>query len=291
MARLLIAEDSPSQAREIQFLLEDAAFEVELCANGARALEAIARRAPDLVLTDLQMPELDGLELVEAVRKRFAAVPVVLMTAHGSEELAVEALQRGAASYVPKRRLDAELVPTLRRVLALAGVDLKQQQLLDSLTESASAFELASDMALITPLIRQLQEGVKQLRLCDETGRIRIGVALQEALTNAMLHGNLELASGESGGRSPLEFAEARRKQAPYAQRRVFVSARLTRAQAEFVVRDEGPGFDTRALPNPRSAPNLEETSARGMLLIRTFMDEVSHNARGNEIRMLKRRE
>jgi len=46
-----------------------------------------------------------------------------------------------------------------------------------------------------------------------------------------------------------------------------------------------------RALPDARSAPDLEETSARGMLLIRTFMDEVSHNARGNEIRMLKRRE
>ena len=292
MTRVLIAEDSPTQAREIQFLLEDAAFEVEACANGARALEAIGRRAPDLVLTDLQMPEMNGLELVEAVRSRFASVPVVLMTAHGSEDIAVEALQRGAASYVPKRRLDPDLVPTLREVLALSGANLSQQRLLDCLTESESCFELDNDPALIPALIRSLQDTMKQLRLCDETGQIRVGVALQEALVNAMHHGNLELASvARAGSHSVSELAALRRKEAPYARRRVFVSARVSREQAAYVIRDEGPGFDTRALPDPRDAKNLDEPTARGMFLIRTFMDEVRHNDRGNEIRMLKRRE
>ena len=292
MTRVLIAEDSPVQAREIQFILEDAAFEVETSANGALALEAVRRRAPDLVLTDLQMPEMNGLELVEAVRHRFASVPVVLMTAHGSEDIAVEALKRGAASYVPKRRLDPDLVPTLREVLALSGASLDQQRLFDCLTESESCFELDNDPALIPPLIRQLQETMKQLRLCDETGQIRVGVALQEALVNAMHHGNLELGpAARSGNRSGQELAALRRKQAPYAQRRVFVSARVSREQAAYVIRDEGPGFDTRALPDPHDAKNLDEVSARGMFLIRTFMDAVTHNARGNEIRLVKLRE
>ena len=292
MTRVLIAEDSPTQAREIQFLLEDSAFEVEVCANGARALEAIARCAPDLVLTDLQMPEMNGLELVEAVRGRFASVPVVLMTAHGSEDIAAFALQRGAASYVPKRRLDPDLVPTLREVLALSGVNLSHQRLLDCLTESESCYELDNDPALIPALIRQLQETLKQLGLCDETGQIRVGVALQEALVNAMHHGNLELGSAVGGGHHSMEqLAVERRKQAPYAQRRVFVSARVSRKQAAYVIRDEGPGFDTRALPDPRDARNLDEATARGTFLIRTFMDEVRYNERGNEIRMLKLRE
>ncbi len=292
MTRVLIAEDSPTQAREIQFLLEDAAFEVEISANGARALEAIERRAPDLVLTDLQMPEMNGLALVEAVRSRFASVPVVLMTAHGSEDIAVEALRRGAASYVPKRRLDPDLVPKLREVLSLSGASLSQQRLLDCLMESESCFELDNDPDLIPPLIRQLQETMKQLHLCDETGQIRVGVALQEALVNAMHHGNLELGSAVgAGSHSVQELAAMRRQQAPYGQRRVFVSARVSRERATYVIRDEGPGFDTRALPDPRDAKNLDDATARGMFLIRTFMDEVRHNERGNEIRLVKLRE
>src|SRR6202008_3824555 len=84
------------------------------------ALARMEEARPDLVLTDMQMPELDGLELVEAVRARFPEVPVILMTAHGSEELAVNALQRGAASYVPKRSLAHDLVSTVGAVLELA---------------------------------------------------------------------------------------------------------------------------------------------------------------------------
>ena len=61
MARILIVEDSPTQALEIQYLLEDAGFETDIVTNGREALDAIGRGVPDLVLTDLQMPELDGL--------------------------------------------------------------------------------------------------------------------------------------------------------------------------------------------------------------------------------------
>ena len=73
-----------------------------------------------MVLTDLNMPEMNGLQLVEAARGDFPAVPVVLMTALGSEEIAVEALQKGAASYVPKRNLAQDIADTLDRVVAVA---------------------------------------------------------------------------------------------------------------------------------------------------------------------------
>ena len=73
--------------------------------DGREALAAIQRDPPDLVLTDLQMPEMNGLELVVAIRTTYPAIPVILMTAHGSEEIAMEALQKGAASFVPKKNL------------------------------------------------------------------------------------------------------------------------------------------------------------------------------------------
>src|SRR5687767_10182201 len=73
--------------------------------TGAEALAALEREAPNVVLTDLQMPDCDGLELVVNIRRSHPFVPVVLMTAWGSEKLALRALQRGAASYVPKSEI------------------------------------------------------------------------------------------------------------------------------------------------------------------------------------------
>src|SRR4051812_13957747 len=113
MSRILVAEDSRTQALQIQLLLEEAGFTVRLAQNGREALDLLRQEAPDLVLTDLDMPELNGLQLVESVRRDYPAVPVVLMTALGSEEIAVRALESGAASYVPKRKMPEDIVRTL----------------------------------------------------------------------------------------------------------------------------------------------------------------------------------
>ena len=90
--------------------------------NGRAALEMIARESPVAVLTDLQMPEMDGLALVQEIRERFPSLPVILMTAYGSEDVAIQALRAGAANYVPKKALAKELGElTLRQVLSVIG--------------------------------------------------------------------------------------------------------------------------------------------------------------------------
>jgi len=86
------------------------------------------------------------------------------------------------------------------------------------------------------------------------------------------------------------ELIAQRRRQPPYHYWRVQVRARVSRSEAVYGIRDEGPGFDPAALPDPTAPDNLERVSGRGLLLIRSFMDEVSHNAPGNQITMVKRR-
>ena len=81
----------------------------------AGAGAAIEQHHPDIVLTDLHMPEMNGLELVTAVKEKFPDIPVLLMTAKGSEDIAAQALRQAAASYVPKRRLADDLVRTIMR--------------------------------------------------------------------------------------------------------------------------------------------------------------------------------
>ena len=97
MPTVLVVDDSPIDRQLVGGLLkQDTDWTVTYAGDGAAALDSIRTRPPDIVVTDLQMPEMTGLELVIAVRKSFAQVPVVLMTGKGSEEIAVEALHAGA---------------------------------------------------------------------------------------------------------------------------------------------------------------------------------------------------
>jgi CheY-like chemotaxis protein/two-component sensor histidine kinase len=260
--------------------------------NGVEALDVIAREAPDVVLTDMLMPEMDGLELVQAVRGRYPMTPVILMTAHGSEDLAIQALQKGAASYVPKQSLARILAETLDQVLAAAQTTVSQRRILDTLTRHDTAYELDNDAALVAPMVSCLEENIARMKLCEPSGLMLLGVALHEALTNAIFHGNLELKSEqrETDEKGYYQAAKDRRAQEPYRDRRVHVEAALTRDEATFIVRDQGPGFDPSLLPDPTDPANLGKVSGRGMLLIQTFMDHVEHNEVGNEITMVKRR-
>ena len=291
MARILVVEDSATQAMQIRLLLEEAEFEVEVARGGADGLAALDRTKADVVLSDLDMPGLNGLDLVDAIRTRHPAVPVILMTALGSEEIAAQALQRGAASYVPKKNLDRDIIPTLRNVLGVAHAERAQHRVSECLARAEFQFRLENDPSLVPLMIGHLREHVARMQSCDETDLIRVGMALNEALLNAIYHGNLEVDSAlrQEDERDFHQLADRRRRLAPYRDRRVEVLASITPAEARFVVRDEGPGFDPGSLPDPFDAANLDRIGGRGLLLIRTFMDEVRYNARGSEITMVKR--
>ena len=259
--------------------------------NGKAALEAIVRDEPVAVLTDLQMPEMDGLALVQEIRERFPRLPVILMTAYGSEDVAIQALRAGAANYVPKKGLAKELAETLKHVLAASAVDRSRQRVLGALERRESSFRMETDPTLIAPLIGLLQEDLGGMDLCDATARTRVGVALQEALANAIYHGNLEVSSDlrQDDEREFYGLAEIRRGLDPYRDRKVHVHACFERDEATYTIRDEGPGFDISSLDRPIDPEDLMRIGGRGMLLIRTFMDEVSHNQAGNEITLVKR--
>ena len=293
MAKILIVEDNAVDRLLVgKLLAKGMNLTTAYADNGRAALEAIRRDMPDLVLTDMQMPEMDGLQLVREVRQRFPLVPVILITAHGSEELAVQALKSGAASYVPKENLAGELVKTIESVLSLADSHRRRQHLRQRLTRMESHFALENDRALIPPLVAELTENLIFMGLCDETELLRVTVALGEALDNAMIHGNLEISSEErdQDERAYQELIAQRRQQPPYGSRLVYVAAKESRTEARYTIRDEGPGFDASRLPDPHDAHNLEQMTNRGLLLIHSFMDEVSHNAKGNEITLVKRR-
>jgi len=293
MPRVLVVDDSSVDRSRTAGLLRKADdLTVEFAQNGFEALQQIALAAPDLVLTDLVMPEMDGLELVAQIVSQYPLVPVILMTGRGSEQTAVRALKAGAASYVPKSLLASMLVETVVSVLDAAREDRCELQLMDCLTHSEMHFRLRNDPTLIGPLVNYLHRTIRAVGTCDQAGGIRTCVALEEAINNAMYHGNLEITSTVRTGDTEAyrRLVAERLASPPYGDRTIDVEARFSRDEATFVVRDHGPGFDPASLPDPTDPENLDKASGRGLLLMRTFMDSVHYNEHGNEVTMVKRR-
>ncbi|MEM6365442.1 MAG: response regulator, partial [Planctomycetota bacterium] len=252
MATILLVEDSPTQALEIQMHLESADHRVTHVVDGNQALAALRQNSPDLVVTDLEMPEVNGLELVQAMKTDFAHVPCILVTSHGSEHLAAEALRCGAAGYVPKDQLHELLPERILDVLAVIHTDASYERLIATLQENVFAFDLPNDPALITPLVGLWMQVCSGMELLSSVDMVRLGVAMEHAIANAICHGNLELATedcphhGEmarEGKASPAMLT--RMRQSPFKERKVHVRATATKSEVTIVVKDHGNGFDT----------------------------------------------
>ncbi|WP_166824529.1 ATP-binding response regulator [Thalassoroseus pseudoceratinae] len=291
MPRILIVEDCRVQQRLIQQLIaRQAGWEGIGVNRGAAALEMMVNEPIDLVVCDLRMPEMDGLEFLRLAQEAYPLVPVIIVTAQGSEEVAVTALREGAADYVPKRNLMTDLIARIERVLNASQRSLIEHELQQCVTFRRTELVIGTDRTVVPSVVAMLQSQLDPLGVCDDKDRIRIGVALEEALVNAVIHGNLEISS-ELRGVDDNAFAElvlSRSESAPWCQRQVHCMAEISRTRARFVIRDEGPGFDPSSLPDPTIPENLEKASGRGLLLIRTFMDDVRYNDTGNEITLEK---
>ena len=290
--KFLIVDDSAMERALLRGLFKKhwPGCEILEAANGEEGLQMIEAEAPDLVLTDVCMPRCGGLDLLAMLRDQKSIVPVVVMSGAGGAESAVEALHAGAASYIPKSKMSKLLYPTINLVSELAATHHNRRRVIGCLQSMDLRFELDNDGTLIGPLVRYLEDHIGSLRLFDESELVRIGVALYEALTNAVNHGNLELDSElrQEDEQLYYEMGEARKLIWPYCDRRVHVFAALGAERVRFVIRDEGPGFNHEQVLDPTQEENLERIGGRGLLLIRNFMDEVSYNNRGNEISLIK---
>jgi two-component system KDP operon response regulator KdpE len=113
MTRVLVVEDEPMLARALAITLRARSYQVDVAPTGTAALDLAATRAPDLVVLDLGLPDLDGMDVLRALRG-WSTVPVVVLSARQSSEDKVEALDAGADDYVSKPFGMAELLARLR---------------------------------------------------------------------------------------------------------------------------------------------------------------------------------
>ena len=99
MSKVLVVDDKPMLRDSVCITLQRAGLEVVSAGNGRMALSVMQRHQPDVVVTDLKMPQMDGLELLEEIQQIDSSLPVVVMTAYGTVETAVAAMRKGAFDF------------------------------------------------------------------------------------------------------------------------------------------------------------------------------------------------
>src|ERR1700704_2578882 len=115
MRRILVVDDEENLRLVLRTFLRRAGYEVETAGGGEEALEKIESFGPDVVLTDVRMPKMGGLDLLAALRAKNSPATVIVMSAYGSVDLALEAMKAGAYDYVAKPFKPDEVLLTLRK--------------------------------------------------------------------------------------------------------------------------------------------------------------------------------
>ena len=137
--RILVIDDELDMLMLIRMIIVDSTdYEVETTNNPSEGLKMLAERDYDLVITDLKMPGMDGLEVSEELWKIRPDIPVIIITAYGSPEAADEALKKGVADFITKPFRKDTMVFTMNRVLELARVRRENLELKKRLDEKSS---------------------------------------------------------------------------------------------------------------------------------------------------------
>jgi len=157
-ARILVVDDKESFRFMTKGYLTDAGYGVTCAGNAQEALRELAKIPYDLVISDLVMPEIDGLELLRRVRKLWPKLPFIMVTAHHSVESAVAAMEEGAEDYLLKPLHRDELLLVVERILIHARLLVSHERMLDEQKEEYSFQSISSRAPSMGPVLAAAEQ-------------------------------------------------------------------------------------------------------------------------------------
>jgi len=168
MVRVLVVDDDPGQRAIVSAILSADGYELFEAGSVPQALESIEENEPDVVLTDLKMPQKGGLALIEDLSKRSSPPEIIVITAYGSIDTAVKAMRLGAYDYLSKPLERDELILVVQRAAEKRALRVEGQELRQELTKKASSGLVADSLAM-----REVLDVVRKVAATDSTILIR----------------------------------------------------------------------------------------------------------------------
>jgi DNA-binding NtrC family response regulator len=171
--RILVVDDDQSMTRFLAMMLEREGYSVERAHSGTEALEKVRQDAFDVVITDIKMPDCDGIAVLERVREFDPALPVVIMTGHASERSAIDALNKGAFQYIEKKAKNEEIRLVVRNAIQMRRIQSQNLILKRQLNQTKLSHEIlgkSAEMRKVLKLVQRVAETEATVMIHGESG-------------------------------------------------------------------------------------------------------------------------
>ncbi len=287
---ILLVEDDASSRLYLENLLEINNYTFFSAENGIEGLNLFDEHNIDLVISDIQMPIMDGLELLEAIREKKSNTIVIITTAFGTENYAIKALHLGANNYLKKPVSGNDLLPILKKYESIISNRSYKGVLPGKILEKKSKLEFFSTISGIPKIVdRILIESACNYKDSDKTN---VELGLVELITNAVEHGNMNISYNQK--KEALDNNELDKlfneklANSEIRQKKIIVDFCRTPNSCEWTITDEGNGFDWQTLPDPTGEQTILELNGRGIFISNFLFDSLEYYGKGNIVKATK---
>ena len=288
--KILIVEDDHASRLFLESLLESNNYDFRSAENGIEGLNVFEEYNPDIVLSDIKMPIMDGLELLEAIRDKNSDTIVVIVTAFGSENYAIQALHLGANNYLKKPVSSQELLRLLKKYKAIISGKYSPESLPGKLINRTFSIEFKSEYTKIPKIVDKIM--IESAIDINDSEKVNIELGLVELITNAVEHGNLGISYIEKqlaldeGKLSELFDDRVHNKK--FKNRKVKVDFFTDEEKYQWTITDDGKGFNWKSIPDPTDQEHILELNGRGIFISNFLFDKIEYFGNGNVVTATK---
>jgi CheY-like chemotaxis protein len=292
--KILIVEDDFASRTFLKETMESRGHETRVAEDGLEGLNAFKEFQPDLVFSDINMPKMDGLEMLKEIRKEGKNSIIVMSTAYGCEEYAIQAIKLRANNYLRKPIRHNELLPLLNKYSLFLENKTSKPGNISWDTRQNFSLSLTNEVELIPDTVNLLVKATSKALAEHHQFDVRLG--LSELLINSIEYGNLEISSEEKKiafGEGIKKLEDLRKTQMAkpdFSYRQVKVVYSLSDTLCEWVITDQGKGFDWQNHLKECENSNPLDMECKGIFLSRFHFDTLSYVGNGNVVRVTKLR-
>ncbi len=266
-------------------------YEVTLATDGMEALDIALSQQFDLIISDISLPKLNGVQFIKKLRFEGNITPFIVITGDSDIQLAIDVFRIGAVDFFLKPfRMDS-----LRRRIekyADTDVDLKvlfrNQEI--SFHDSELNIEIFPRIKNINKYVAIIIEHIQLNPIVNEEDLLSIKVVLYELLANAIEHGSAGITYREKQSilESTDQYFEKVDELCQKYNRRIYVLLKINDEGIVIKVQDQGSGFNLKEIPSPLDDHTGNLLNGRGIFLVRMNIDSISYNEKGNEVTVTK---
>lgn len=265
-------------------------YNIVCASNGKQALELYEQLKPLCVFSDIIMPVMDGLTLLEKLKDIDPGANVVLLTGYGTEDMVIRALRAGALNYLKKPVKVEELILITKKLVSLHHEEQQNKITVVPVREERKLLAIDNNIYDVSGVINQLLQCATNI--CKPTSLTGMKTGLYEIIINAIEHGNLDITFEEKSQALEQDkyndLLQERYNSPEFKDRKVTIEYVMDEEKLCFTIRDEGSGFDWESVTYEDDMESLSRPHGRGILMTRFYFDEVKFNEKGNEVTLIK---